>query len=336
MSFLELPPLGPEPIGQFLAFALPDVPLLPFVATLLAVSYITGWVRLRLKGRRWPMWRGALFLAGCLLVFLTTATGVDRYGTELFSVFMFQQLTLMMAIPPLLVLGSPGTLLLRSVPRSGPGSLIGGIAIWGLRSRVTRLLLHPGFMIPLFLFTFYGIYLSPLGSTVLSAPAGHVWLELAFLAAGVLFTIPLISADPLPVRQSHLGRMLDLFAEMPLHAFFGVIVMMAVTPLVPYFGARDNALGVDPVADQQIAGALAWSYGELPTLLIALVLLARWYADDTRRSKARDVRVDRDGDPELTDYNEYLLRLQERDTRTHSIGDQRRPQPEKGGADAAQ
>jgi putative membrane protein len=309
----DLTSLGSEPLGQFLALAMPEVPLLPLIAAFLAVGYVAGWVRVRRRGLPWPAWRALCFLVGCVLVFMVTATGVDRYGTELFSVFMFQQLTLMMAIPPLLVLGSAGTLLLRSVPRSGPGRLLGGIGVWGLRSRVTRVLLHPGFMIPLFLFTFYGIYLSPIGSNVLAAPSGHVWLELAFLASGVLFTIPLISADPLPARQSHFGRLLDLFAEMPLHAFFGVIVMMAVTPLVPYFANRDNGLGIDPVADQQIAGGLAWSYGEAPTLLIALVLLARWYTDDTRRARARDVRIDRDGDPELTSYNQYLQRLHDRD-----------------------
>jgi putative membrane protein len=168
-------------------------------------------------------------------------------------------------------------------------------------------------MIPLFLFTFYGIYLSQIGDAALRTPTGHIWLELLFLASGVLFTVPLISADPLPVRQTHLGRMVDLFAEMPLHAFFGVIVMMAVAPLVPYFGEQGNQLGVDPVVDQQIAGGLAWSYGEAPSLIIALVLLARWYTDDTRRAQARDKRVERDGDPELSAYNEYLERLHERD-----------------------
>lgn len=300
-------------IEGFATVAWPRWPVVPVVAVVLAFAYTAGWASLVLGRRSWPVWRGLCFLIGCAVVFVTTATGVERYGEDLFSVFMFQQLTLMMAAPPLLVLGSPGTLLLKAVPHRGLGRGVLRLALSALRSAPARLALHPGFMIPLFLFTFYGIYLSTIANSLLSSDAGHALLEASFLAAGVLFTIPLISADPLPRRQSHLGRLLDLFSEMPLHAFFGVIVMMAVAPLVPYFASRTEAYGLDPIADQQIAGALAWSYGEAPTLIIALVLLSRWFTDDTRRARARDLRIDRSGDPELTAYNDYLRRLQERD-----------------------
>ncbi|ANJ27326.1 cytochrome c oxidase assembly protein [Agromyces aureus] len=302
-------PEEPPSLEQFLIVDLQPVPVLPLLAALLAGAYICGWIRLRMLKRPWPVWRGGLFLIGCLLIAATTGTRLEGYGYELFSVFMFQQLTLMMAIPPLLVLGSPGTLLLRATPHHGVGRLLLRIAIAGLQSRVSRFVLHPGFMIPLFLFAFYGIYLSNIANVLLNTWLGHLGLELSFLAAGILFTVPLISSDPLPKRQSHLGRLVDLFSEMPLHAFFGVIVMMAITPLVPYFASPPPSWAIDPVADQSIAGALAWSYGEAPTLALALVLLARWYRDDTRLARARDFRIDRTGDPELEAYNRYLQRL---------------------------
>ncbi|MGI9824423.1 cytochrome c oxidase assembly protein [Agromyces sp. Marseille-Q5079] len=306
-------PDQPPSLEAFLAIDLQPVPVLPVVAALLAAAYTSGWIRLRWLGRPWPAWRALLFLLGCAIIAAVTATRLEGYGYALFSVFMFQQLTLMMAVPPLLVLGSPGTLLLRAMPHHGIGLSLLRLAVWGLRSSFSRFLLHPGLMVPLFLFAFYGIYLSKMADSLLRTWPGHLGLELFFLAAGILFTIPLISADPLPRRQSHLGRLFDLFAEMPLHAFFGVIVMMAVTPLIPYFGEPPPSWGIDPVADQGIAGALAWSYGEAPTLALALVLLGRWYRDDTRRAHVRDARIDRTGDPELEAYNSYLRRLQARD-----------------------
>ncbi|MGH1526465.1 cytochrome c oxidase assembly protein [Leifsonia sp. L25] len=137
-------------------------------------------------------------------------------------------------------------------------------------------------MVPLFLMVFYGLYFSGLASTLLGSVLGHLSLEVVFLAAGILFTIPLISPDPLPRRQSHLGRLLDMFIEMPLHAFFGVIAMMATIPLVSFFAESPAAWNIDAVADQRIAGALAWSYGELPSLIIVLILLFAWASDDTR------------------------------------------------------
>ena len=315
MNFLSTPdglawlPDAPPSIERFLAPDLQPYPVLPMIGLILAVAYTTGWLRLRLTGRRWPAWRGIVFLLGCALIVVVMGAGIEGYGHRLFSVFMFQQLTLMMAVPPLLVLGSPGTLLLRATPHRGPGRLILRAALGALRSRTARVLVHPGFMIPLFLLAFYGLYFSDLATDLLASWAGHLGLELAFLAAGILFTVPLISADPLPIRQTHLGRFTDLFAEMPLHAFFGVIVMMAATPLVPFFADPPADWGIDPIQDQQIAGALAWSYGEGPALIIALVLLTRWFADDTRRATARDRQVDAVGDAELEAYNAYLQRL---------------------------
>ncbi|WP_137837843.1 MULTISPECIES: cytochrome c oxidase assembly protein [unclassified Microbacteriaceae] len=308
-------PAAPPDLTQFLAPNLQPIPLIPAIALVLLVAYSIGAARLWLTGRRWSVTRTVCFVAGCLILIITMGAGLEGYGYRMFSVFMFQQLTLMMAVPPLLVLGSPGTLLLKAVPHRGLGILVQRAALTGLRSRAAKLLLHPAVMIPLFLFTFYGLYLSGIANALLGSWTGHIGLELLFLASGILFTIPLISADPLPARQSHLGRLLDVFAEMPLHAFFGVIIMLASVPLIAYFASPPASWGIDPLQDQLVAGALAWSYGELPTLIIVLVLLSRWHRDDTRRARAADRRHDKHGDADLDAYNDYLHRLNTRDTK---------------------
>ncbi len=302
-------PTAPPDLAAFLAPDLQPVPVIPVVAVALAVLYLLGVVRLRVAGRAWPWWRTGCFLAGCMVTAVVMGAGLEGYGYVLFSVFMFQQLTLMILVPPLLVLGSPGTLLLRATPHRYGGGWVLRAALGALRSRAARVLLHPGFMIPLFLMTFYGIYLTGIAEVLLASWAGHVGLELLFLAAGVLFTVPLLSADPLPRRQSHLGKLLDVFTEMPLHAFFGVIVMMAVTPLVPTFTAIPPGWGVDAVEDQKVAGALAWSYGEGPTVIMLLVLMSRWYREDTVTARRADREADRDGGVALQEYNAYLAGL---------------------------
>jgi putative membrane protein len=302
-------PTQPPDLIQFLAPNLQPIPLIPAIGVVLLVAYAAGAARLWATGRRWSVTRTVCFLAGCIILIVTMGVGLEGYGYRMFSVFMFQQLTLMMAVPPLLVLGSPGTLLLKAVPHRGLGTYVQRAALAGLRSRAARIALHPAVMIPLFLFTFYGLYLSGIASALLGTWTGHVGLELLFLTSGILFTIPLISADPLPARQTHLGRLLDVFAEMPLHAFFGVIIMMASLPLVAYFATPPPSWGIDPLQDQLVAGALAWSYGELPTLIIVLVLLSRWHRDDTTRAKAADRRHDVHGDADLDAYNDYLQRL---------------------------
>ena len=317
MESLAWIPTAPPTLAALLAPTLQPVPVIPVIAVLLAVAYVTGWVRLRLQRRPWPVWRGVLFLTGCGLLAVTMGAGIEGYGFVLFSAFMFQQLTLMMTVPLLLVLGAPGTLLLRATPHRGPGRLVLQTAVFGLRSRLGRFLLHPGFMIPLFLITFYGLYLTSAADALLQTWAGHVGLELAFLAAGVLFTAPLIPTDPLPRRQGHLGRLLDAFLEMPLHAFFGVILMMATVPLVPAFTNIPASWGITAVGDQAFAGGLAWSYGEAPSLALVLILMTSWFRHESRKSRERDREIDRDGDPDLEAYNAHLARLQGRTTSPH-------------------
>lgn len=308
-----IPDTPPTLLGFLTLVPLP-FPVLPTLAALLAAGYLIGAIRLWTRGRRWPVWRTVSFLLGCLLLAAVTGLGVEAYGYALLSVFMFQQLSLMMAIPPLLVLGSPGTLLLRAAPHHGAGRFVLRAAHAGLRSRAARWALSPWVALPLYLLAFYGLYLADFADRILATPQGHITLEIAFLVAGILFTIPVLSADPLPVRLSHGGRALDVFAEAALHAFFGVFLMMATSLLVDHFAAPTLALGIDPIEDQRVAGGLAWSYGEAPTLLMLMFVMHRWFRDDTARDAAAARYADTHGDPELDAYNTYLATLRQKDT----------------------
>ncbi|WP_346927564.1 cytochrome c oxidase assembly protein [uncultured Arthrobacter sp.] len=309
-----LPSLPPS-LGEYLAPNLQPVPLIPALALIAALFYLAGAISLWRQGRRWSPVRTASFLVGCLAIAVVMGAGIEGYGLRMFSIFMFQQLTLMMAVPPLLVIGSPGTLLLRATPHYGLGRSVLKAAIWGLRSRWGKLAIHPAFMVPLFLLSFYGVYFSGLADLLLPNWYGHVGLELLFLLAGILFTVPLISADPLPIRQSHFGRLVDVFAEMPLHAFFGVVVMMATAPMVDFFAVAPEGWNVNTMEDQGVAGGLAWSYGELPGVLLLLFILVRWQREEARGWVSSDRAAAVAGTPELDAYNDYLQQLAKRPER---------------------
>jgi cytochrome c oxidase assembly factor CtaG len=70
----------------------------------------------------------------------------------------------------------------------------------------------------------------------------------------------------------------------------------------------------DPLQDTRVAGAVAWGFGELPTLVVAMALGVQWARSDEREAKRRDRRADMDGDAELRAYNERLARLHAADT----------------------
>lgn len=285
----------------------PGLPVLPLVALAAAGAYLLGVRTLRRKGRRWPAARVASFLLGCLVLAAVTGLRIEAYSWHLFSAFMFQQLTLSILVPPLLVGGAPGVLLLRATPHRGLGRVVLGAALGLLRSPAPRILLHSAFTIPLFLMSYYGVYLGGVVDAIGGTWLGHTALQVFFLGAGLLFIIPILSIGPLPGRDSWLMRFFDIFIEMPLHVFIGVILMMATTPMIGLFAAPPADWGVDPLRDQSIAGALAWSYGEPVAMVTTCLFALRW-----RRAERRDAAragADRREEDEREAYNAYLREL---------------------------
>ncbi|MGX9296240.1 cytochrome c oxidase assembly protein [Tsukamurella paurometabola] len=290
-----------------LAWDPPALPVLPLAAATAAGLYALGVRTVRRRGRRWPAARVVSFLLGCLVLAGVTGLRIEAYSWHLFSAFMFQQLTLSILVPPLLVGGAPGVLLLRATPHRGFGRLVLAAALGLLRSRAPRILLHSGFTIPLFLMSYYGVYLGGVVDAIGGTWLGHTVLQFFFLCSGLLFIIPILSIGPLPGRDSWLMRFFDIFIEMPLHVFIGVILMMATTPMVALFAEPPAAWGVDPLRDQSIAGALAWSYGEPVAMITTCLFALRW-----RRSERRDAEragADRREEDEREAYNAYLREL---------------------------
>ena len=54
---------------------------------------------------------------------------------------------------------------------------------------------------------------------------------------------------------------------------------------------------------------MAWASGELPLLLVVIVLLVQWSRQDERSARRDDRRADADGDADLVAYNAMLRRL---------------------------
>ena len=311
---VDIPTAPPSVLGMF-GWLPPPVPLLPILAISLAVWYLIAVGVVRSRGREWNRLRTASFLAGCVALAAVTGLAIDGYGYRLFSAFMFQHLTLSILVPPLLVLGAPGRLLLRSTPHRGLGRYVLIAALSGLRCRLARIVLNPGFTIPVFLLSYYGLYLSDLFDAAASSVGGHVGLQVFFLASGLLFILPILSTGPLPVRQSNLGRFFDIFVEMPLHVFIGVILMMAPRALTDTFAHPPANWNVDPVADQAVAGALAWSYGEPIAVLTTLIFAIRWRRDEESHTAKREADVERDA-AELAAYNAFLRGLHDQPQRS--------------------
>lgn len=275
--------------------------------------YAWGVVRLRRRGDPWPVGRTVSYVVGMLSLLLVMCTALNDYGMVMFSVHMVQHMVISMLSPIFILLGAPVTLALRALPPAGRGRK--GPREWLLallHSRYMRIITHPAFTIPLFIASLYALYFTPLFDFLMGSKTGHIAMMVHFLAVGVVFFWPIIGVDPGPHRPGYLMRMLELFAGMPFHAFFGIALMMASEPMVETFKNPPASLGIEALADQNAAGGIAWAFSEIPSVLVLIALLFQWYRSEQRQARREDRAADRDGDKELEAYNAYLASLNAR------------------------
>jgi putative copper resistance protein D len=274
------------------------------------VVYLAAVVALRRSGVRWPWWRTVAWVAGCGSLFAVTGTWTNGYSMELFSVHMTQHMVLSLITPLLLLLAAPVTLALRTLPRGKGGAGVPrALLLNALHSRFGRFVASPFFTVPLFIASLYGVYFTPLFDALMSNPIGHQFMLAHFVVVGLLFFGPIVAQDPWPRTLTHPGRMLELFLPVPFHAFFGVAIMMAGSAVVETFDAPPAGWGVDVLRDQGVAGGIVWAFGELPTVLVLLVVFFSWASSEERRGKAIDRAAERTDDAERAAYNARLRAL---------------------------
>lgn len=281
-------------------------------AIALAVFYLLGVRRLRVRGDAWPVGRTIGFLAGCAALLLATSSGIGRYGPAMFSVHMAEHMILSMLVPILLVLGAPTTLALRALPPAGRGGPPGPREwlLAGLHSAPSRWLTHPLVALPLFVGSYYALYFSGLFPAALPEHGAHVLMNLHFLVVGTLFFWPIVGIDPAPRRLPPVARLATVLVSVPFHAFFGVALMSGTTVIGgEFYRALALPWVPDPLQDQRLGGGLAWASGELPLLLVVVALLIQWSRHDERSARRDDRRADQDGDADLGAYNAMLRRL---------------------------
>ncbi|MGH3739178.1 MAG: cytochrome c oxidase assembly protein, partial [Micromonosporaceae bacterium] len=275
-------------------------------------------------GTRWSPLRLASWCAGWLVVCFATSSGLAAYAPVMFSVHMAQHLALMTVAPVLLVLGAPVTLALRALRRGGESGLRGP-RDWlqlALHSRWTRFVAHPVVALVVMIVSLFAMYFTGLYELALRSHAVHLWMLIHLLISGYLFYWAVIGMDPTPHRIPPPVRLLVLFAGAGFHALFGVALMQAGVPMAAdWYAALELSWLPDPLADQKAAGGIAWSFGEIPSLAVAVALVLQWLRVDEREARRFDraaARAVATGDPSLDPheaYNAYLKRLAEADNR---------------------
>ncbi|WP_346927563.1 cytochrome c oxidase assembly protein [uncultured Arthrobacter sp.] len=284
------------------------------VAILAAYLYLRAARLLHRRGDKWPWVRSVMWLAGLAALVFFTSGGPSVYGRVLFSAHMLDHMALTMIVPVFLVLGAPVTLALRTLTPRHDGSR--GPREWIMalvHSRPAAVLTHPLFAAANFAGSIVLFYYSDAFGFALREHAGHELMTVHFLVTGYLFILSMVGTDPVPLRAPYPLRLLLLLATMAFHAFFGVTLMGSETLIQPeWFTALGRDWGLPALEDQQMAGAITWGIGEIPTLLIAIGVAVMWSRADAREMRRTDRAADRNNDADLDAYNAMLSRLDRR------------------------
>ena len=319
LELTGFPDPGPPPAGAWITQWRAEW-LFIAIAVVAVGLYAAGVLRLRRRGDDWPVHRTVSWILGWALWIYATCGAPGIWGRVLFSWHMIMHMAVAMIVPLFLVPGAPITLLLRALPARRDKT-------WGPReftlvlvhSRVLRVLANPVVAAAIFFFSLAAFYWTPLFELALTTHTGHLLMMAHFLLTGYIFTWVLIGIDPGVQRWSPLMLLVILFATISFHAFFGVALTDSTTLLAePFFTQLNLPWGPSPLEDQHTAGEIAWGIGEVPTLILAIVVAVQWIRSDANESARFDRKADRDGDAELTAYNAYLARLREHDERTEA------------------
>ncbi len=284
-------------------------------AIVACIVYLRGVWRLRRRGDDWPVGRTVAWVLGCAAMLIATSSGLGRYGPAMFSIHMINHMVLSMLVPVLLVLGGPITLALRALPVAGRDHPPGPRewVQYGVGSPVARVLGHPAVAIVMFVGSFYVLYLGGLFDVVARYHGAHLLMNFHFLLSGYLFYWTVIGIDHAPYRLSSLGKLGVVWGTLPLHAFFGVALMMTSAIIAEtYYRGLMLPWPIDLASDQRVGGGIAWAAGEIPLVLVMLALLVQWRREDDKEARRYDRNAERDHDAELREYNEMLDTLSHR------------------------
>ncbi len=311
----------------FLGFDVPEAPtaavlasqwrpnlLFAGVAVAAVGVYLLAVRRLRHRGDRWPAGRTVGWLLGWAVVVVATSSGLGKYSSPDFGVHMVVHMALNMLAPGLLVLGGVVTLLLRATQRGGAQHLAGvhEWITWVLHWRLLRVVYNPLLVFVLFVGSYYGLYLTGLFGVLMPYHWAHQLMNVHFLVVGYLYYGLVVGVDRPPRPLPHIGKLGYVLAAMPFHAFFGVILMTSSTIIAETYYRYLGAPWADLAAAQDTGGGVAWAGGEIPLLIVIVILVVQWRRQDAQETQRKDRHMDAGLDDEHDAYNRMLARLAER------------------------
>jgi len=207
-----------------------------------------------------------MFFSGMLVLFASLNGPIhDLSDDYLFSAHMVQHLLLTLAVPPLLLAGTPGWMLRPVLSRRG----IAPIARFFTRAMITFVVFN---------LTIAFWHLPPFYNAAMAHHNLHILEHLMFIAAAVLMWWPLLSQLPELPRLAYPGQMLYTFLMSIPMSIIAVYIAMSDHVLYPAYSAAPRVLPISPLEDQLLGALIMWIPGSLIFIVIMTVIFFKWNA----------------------------------------------------------
>ena len=235
----------------------------------------------------WPRRFSWLFGAGVVLTVVVTFGPVATAAMERFSAHMVQHIVLMMVSTPLLIMGAPLLLAMRSATPEGRRRIRRVLA-----NPIIRFLTRPLVSWIVFAAVLVCVHFTPAMDSLMGAGwLGALAEQLLYIAAAALFYITMLPGNPLAQRPRPAIRVLALFAMMIPETMTGFFLYIAGRPQVRAFEDYAQAHGQDALLDQRLGGALMWSAAMIIDVIWIAVAVHEWFESERSRTRRLDARL---------------------------------------------
>ena len=231
------------------------------------------------EGRPVETWRVVSFVSGALMLAVVQVPPFDTLADQVLIAHMLQHIIIGDIASLLVVFGLTGPVLQPLLHIRA--------------TRPLRVLANPVVALVLWTVNLYVWHLPVLYQLAIRHDLVHLAEHVCFFWFGALLWLGLIGPLPKPAWFASWGRLVYVIGVRLIGAILGNVLVWTQTVLYPVYKTTDAARGLNPVTDQNLAGAAMMIEQTFLTILLLGWLFYRFALQDEQRQALLDLATTR-------------------------------------------
>ncbi|MGD0306209.1 MAG: cytochrome c oxidase assembly protein [Candidatus Acidiferrales bacterium] len=254
--------------------------------------YIRGWLRIRRTGAdAFSFSRLVVFACGMLALWLAIGSPLEALDDSSLVAHMVQHLLLMLAAPPLILLGAPALPFLHGLPSWFVRVPLGAF----LRSRAVQkfgeVITEPLFCWIAAMVVMIGWHVPAAFELALRSDGWHNFEHICFFVTSILFWWPVVQPWPSVARWPRWAMPIYLLLGMIAGSLVSAYMTFSDAILYPSYAHAPRIFAMSPLDDQVAAGGLMWFVMTVAFLIPSVVITVRYLSPSRPRVTPRQVQA---------------------------------------------